>query len=102
MKGAGRPSKIDIVTQQELLLFLDVEREKTNRVDVPSLLVKLRQIDPLIDREIDMSNGSVAVRAKIRKQIWRILCKNNIGTRRTTHQSQNTRLDQEMMDGFNT
>ena len=101
LKGAGRPSKIDIVTQQELLLFLDVEREKTNRVDVPSLLVKLRQIDPLVDREIDISNGSVAVRAKIRKQIWRILRKNNIGTRRTTHQSQNTRLDQEMMDGFN-
>ena len=100
LKGGGRPSLISAATQQELLQYLDIERELTNKVDVPLLLVKLRQIDPFIDQQIHDSNGSLAVRANIRKQVWRILHNNNVAVRRTTHQAQITRHDHAMMNGF--
>lgn len=101
LKGAGRPCLISVEIERELLLYLDAERANTNRVDVPALLVKLRQIDPSVDHQIDISDGSLAVRAKFRKQIWRILRKNNIGIRRTTHQAQNTRFSETVIEGYN-
>jgi hypothetical protein len=101
LKGAGRPSKITDDTAQQLMQYFDAEREKANKVDVPALLVQLRKVDPLVDMQIHNSNGSLAIHANIHKQIWRVLDKNNVATRRTTHQAQNTRYCQAMMDGYN-
>ena len=101
LKGGGRRCKIGDATVQLLLQYFDDEREKSNKVDVAALLVRLRQIDPQVDMDIHNSNGCAAVRANYRKQIWRILRRHNIGTRRTTHQAQNTRYNQAMIDGFN-
>ena len=85
LKGAGRPSKISVVAEQELLQYVSIQREKTNKIDVPALLVKLRQIDPFVDQQISTSssNACFQVEANIRKQIWRILRRNNVAT--TTH-----------------
>jgi hypothetical protein len=98
--GAGRPRIISDETSNELIVYFDERRDNLDRVDVRLMLTKLRQIDPDVNQIIEESRGSLAVRSNMYKRIHRILKKHNIGKRRTTHQAQNTRMNQDMIDGF--
>lgn len=98
--GAGRPRIISDDTSNELIAYFDEKRGNLDKVDIRLLLTKLRQIDPAINQIVDESLGSLAVRSNMYKRIHRILKKHDIGRRRTTHQAQNTRMNQDMIDGF--
>ena len=100
LSGAGRRNGIKDDIIEQLLAYFDERRNNLDKVDVRLLLTKLRQIDPSVNDAVNSSNGCLAVRANLYKQINRILGKQNIGLRRVTHQAQNTRMSEEMMLGF--
>jgi hypothetical protein len=91
LPGGGKRPKISKETERQLLQHLDRERELENKVTVQTLVHKLRMIDATC---IEVN------RHLLRRRIWRILQRNNVGYRRVTHQAQLTRLCQKLIDDW--
>jgi transposase-like protein len=89
--GGGRVSVIPKEAETQLLQYLDQQRELENKVTVQTLVHKLRMIDP---------STITLHRHLLRRRIWRILKRNNVGYRRVTHQAQLTRLSQRTIDDW--
>lgn len=91
LPGGGKTAKISKETERLLLQYLDVERERENKVTVQTLVHKLRMLD----------TTCVEVRRHgLRRRIWRLLRRNNICYRRVTHQAQLTRLCQKTIEDW--
>jgi hypothetical protein len=83
LPGGGRKSSIPIDIQNQLLEYLDCQREIENKVTVQMLVIQLRKLDDAY---------SNVKRGVLRRRIWRVLHGNKVSIRRATHQAQNTRL----------
>ena len=84
LTGAGRRPIIKADIEQSLIEYVDAQRSEENKVTLPMLVALVRTLD----------DASVTItRDVLRRRIWRVLHRNNIGIRRTTHQAQKTRLD---------
>jgi hypothetical protein len=91
LPGAGRHPITSIEHEQELIAYIDAQRAEENKVTLAMLVAFLRNLDhSLIAVERDV----------LRRRIWRVLHRHNIGIRRTTHQAQRTRLDTAVINDW--
>ena len=91
LPGAGRPPSIKGNTEEELITYFDARRAENKVVNVAMLAKLLRILDPSV---VDATN------VVLESRIWRMLRRNKISLRRTTHQAQRTRLNQEVIDDW--
>jgi hypothetical protein len=92
LPGAGRKPLIPKALEEHLVNFVKERRSRDLKVSVRMLIIEWKRKDPV-------SVGHIKSES-LRLRVNRIIKRNNIGWRRTTHQAQNTRHSQAVCDDF--
>lgn len=87
----GRQSLISVEVQIHLVSYFESSRSQEKRVSISMMLRELHTTDASL---LGVSNRT------LRRRIWRVLDRNGIVRRRVTHQAQNTRLSNEVMEDW--
>jgi len=91
LSGGGRRPTINHDIEEKLLQFFDQERNVETKVNLQMVIAKLRQLDE--------STAHIR-RDMLRRRVWRVLKRNGIVLRRTTHQAQNKRHSEKIIEDW--
>lgn len=91
MSGGGRKPSLNKDIEKSILAFIDELRQVEQKVSIQMLVTHVRSMDSSLNN---------IEKRTLRRRIWRILHRNNIGIRRTTHVAQNTRLCAKVMSDW--
>ena len=88
----GRITTLGMHTERGLVHFVRERRDKSEKVSVNMLKIKLRQLDPSLPI---LSNWSA-----IRQRVYRVLDRNNLCFRRSTHKAQENKSNESVATDF--